>query len=195
VILIGPNGAGKTTLFRTLSGQLLPTSGVARALGLDVVRDFRALARKIAYLPQDIRPPLYNLTPEDYVVTYLLMRGYSYSDARRRAREILDLTELKSVARSPGSRLSGGMAKRAIKQRYQWFTLYSLRHFFATYMIRKGMAEAKVDFIQGRAPRTILRKHYMHLDEGEAFEELYREYKELVKEVDNTLYNIITRKI
>jgi integrase len=87
------------------------------------------------------------------------------------------------------------MAKRAIRQRYPWFTLYSLRHFFATYMIRKGMAEAKVDFIQGRAPRTILRKHYIHLDEGEALEELYREYKELVKEVDNTLYKIIIRKV
>jgi ABC-2 type transport system ATP-binding protein len=114
VIFIGSNGAGKTTLFRILSGQLLPTSGVARVLGLDVVRDFRALARRIAYLPQDIRPPLYNLTPEDYVVTYLLMRGYSYGDARRRAGEILDLMELKSVARSPVSGLSGGMAKRAM---------------------------------------------------------------------------------
>ena len=48
--------------------------------------------------------------PEDYVVTYLLMRGYSYGDARRKAGEILDLMELKSVARSPMSRVSGGMA-------------------------------------------------------------------------------------
>ena len=52
--------------------------------------------------------------PEDYVVTYLLMRGYSYGDARRKAGEILDLMELKSVARSPMSRVSGGMAKRAM---------------------------------------------------------------------------------
>ncbi|GAY26536.1 hypothetical protein ATG_17400 [Desulfurococcaceae archaeon AG1] len=87
------------------------------------------------------------------------------------------------------------MARKAIKQRYPWFTLYSLRHFFATYMIRKGMAEAKVDFIQGRAPRTVLRKYYIHLDEGEALEELYREYRELIRELDNTLYNVIIGKI
>ena len=45
--LIGPDGAGKTTLFRLLATLQLGDSGTARVLGLDVVRDFRAIRSRI----------------------------------------------------------------------------------------------------------------------------------------------------
>lgn len=49
--LIGPDGAGKTTLFRVLTSLLLPDSGEATVDGLDVVRDYKTLRRRIGYMP------------------------------------------------------------------------------------------------------------------------------------------------
>lgn len=49
--IIGPDGAGKTSLFRMLTTLLLPDSGEALVEGLDVVKDFRAIRRKVGYMP------------------------------------------------------------------------------------------------------------------------------------------------
>jgi ABC-2 type transport system ATP-binding protein len=47
---IGPDGAGKTTLFRILVSLLVPNAGRASVLGLDVVRDYRALRQRVGYM-------------------------------------------------------------------------------------------------------------------------------------------------
>ncbi|MDR0873493.1 MAG: ABC transporter ATP-binding protein [Prevotellaceae bacterium] len=49
--IIGPDGAGKTTLFRILTSLLLADSGQAAVDGLDVVRDYKELRRRIGYMP------------------------------------------------------------------------------------------------------------------------------------------------
>jgi ABC-2 type transport system ATP-binding protein len=49
--LIGPDGAGKTTLFRLLTTVQLPDTGSATVLGLDVVKEFRAIRSRIGYMP------------------------------------------------------------------------------------------------------------------------------------------------
>ena len=50
---IGPNGAGKSTTIRTLLGLLSPTSGCARVLGLDCVRDRKAILAQVGYMPSE----------------------------------------------------------------------------------------------------------------------------------------------
>ena len=49
--VIDPDGAGKTSLFRILATLMLPDGGRATVDGLDVVRDYRELRRRIGYMP------------------------------------------------------------------------------------------------------------------------------------------------
>ncbi len=52
--IVGPNGAGKSTLMRTAAGLTPPTAGAATLDGEPITRLNRtALARRIAYLPQN----------------------------------------------------------------------------------------------------------------------------------------------
>ena len=47
---LGPNGAGKTTTIKVLTTLLIPTSGRARVLGLDPVKDAKPLRSQIGFL-------------------------------------------------------------------------------------------------------------------------------------------------
>ncbi len=50
--LIGPDGAGKSSLYRILATLMRPDSGSASVLGLDTVRNYRALRLRIGYMPE-----------------------------------------------------------------------------------------------------------------------------------------------
>lgn len=49
--LIGPDGAGKTSIFRILTTLLLPDAGSASVNGLDVVKDFKTIRKRVGYMP------------------------------------------------------------------------------------------------------------------------------------------------
>ena len=52
--LLGPNGAGKTTLINILAGLTLPSNGVARIMGHDVVTSYREARRIVGVVPQEL---------------------------------------------------------------------------------------------------------------------------------------------
>ena len=64
--LLGPNGSGKTTMIRMLTGQIRPTSGSARVLGLDVATSPVAVREKVGIIPEQESPPSF-LTAEEYL--------------------------------------------------------------------------------------------------------------------------------
>lgn len=64
--LFGPNGAGKSTMLRILTGQLRPTSGDARVLDIDVVREPIRVKSLIGIVPEVESPPSY-LTAYEYL--------------------------------------------------------------------------------------------------------------------------------
>ena len=49
---LGPNGSGKTTTIRMLCGLLRPDAGEGTCLGLDVLRESRAIKRQAGYMTQ-----------------------------------------------------------------------------------------------------------------------------------------------
>jgi ABC-2 type transport system ATP-binding protein len=98
---LGPNGAGKTTLIRNLMGFLRPQQGKIEILGLDAVRQNRAVRRRIGYLPSD--PALYDfLTAEQNLEFALAVRGIKDRSRVKSLAEQLDVDlkrRLKTLSR------------------------------------------------------------------------------------------------
>jgi ABC-2 type transport system ATP-binding protein len=111
--LIGRNGAGKTTFVRIAATQLMPSSGQVSVLGYDVLRDVDEIRMRIASVPQESRP-LYFVTVEELIYTYLRARGDERADARRRTLAAMEEFSLTPVRRVQVNRLSGGTRRRAM---------------------------------------------------------------------------------
>ena len=111
--LIGRNGSGKTTLVRILATELEPTSGSASINGVDVVREARKLREMIAIVPQEARPIPW-MTPMQTVHSYLLWRGFTYSQAKDAALRTLQRLGLEEFCHDLNRKLSGGMRRKVM---------------------------------------------------------------------------------
>ncbi len=108
---LGPNGAGKSTTIRILTGMLLPTSGQALVLGMDVVRHPIEIKRRIGVAPED-SALFENLTALEYLGFVGRIHGLPGSVIRARIDELLALTALEKAAEVPVFEYSQGMRKK-----------------------------------------------------------------------------------
>ena len=88
---IGPNGAGKSTTIRILLSLIFPSSGSAKIMGMDVIRESKKIKCQVGYVPSDA-----NLYDEMDVMQFLeyCMRFYKASNGDERIRELSEIFEL-----------------------------------------------------------------------------------------------------
>jgi ABC-2 type transport system ATP-binding protein len=110
--LLGPNGAGKTTTIKMLITLLLPTSGEARVLGMDVVEQAREVRKRIGYVFGGDRGLYERLSARDNLRYFAELYGVSGKAQRHRIDEVLELVGLKGREQERVEGYSRGMRQR-----------------------------------------------------------------------------------
>lgn len=107
--LLGANGAGKTTLMRMVCGILKPTGGSIALDGFDAEDErYRDV---LGYLPQDFGyyP---NFTGWDFLMYMSALKGIEKKQAKKRAKDLLEIVGLESMEGKKIKTYSGGMKQR-----------------------------------------------------------------------------------
>ncbi len=108
---LGPNGAGKTTLMKILTCFMPPTSGTARILGFDILRDSLEVRRRIGYLPEHV--PLYEeMSVGEYLEFVSRLKGIPGRSIPGSVEYAIEHCGLESVFRRTVGKLSKGFRQR-----------------------------------------------------------------------------------
>jgi len=108
---LGPNGSGKTTTIRILCGIMLPTSGTAHVLGLNIVEQPEEVKCRIGYMSQKFA--LYDdLTVRENLEFYSGVYDVPEKVMKERLPEIYRMAGLEDRTNSLTRTLSGGWRQR-----------------------------------------------------------------------------------
>ena len=110
--LLGPNGAGKTTTIKMLITLLIPTSGSARVLGRDVVKDARWVRERIGYVFGGDRGLYERLSALDNLRYFAELYAVEPRNQKARIQELLELVGLDGREKERVEGFSRGMRQR-----------------------------------------------------------------------------------
>jgi ABC-2 type transport system ATP-binding protein len=108
--LLGPNGAGKSTFLRLASGQIAPSQGELRVLGLAPHRSPEVFLR-LGLCP-DVDATWDGLSAREFLVAVLGLTGFSTEECRARAERALGEVDLADAADRRVGSYSQGMRQR-----------------------------------------------------------------------------------
>ena len=115
VFIVGPSGAGKSTLLRTLTREIMPTSGKLMVGHMDITKikdkDVPFLRRKVGVVFQDFKL-LDDRTVFENVAITLEVLGKKDEEIAKMVEHILKLVEIWDKRNLFPRQLSGGEAQR-----------------------------------------------------------------------------------
>jgi len=108
---LGPNGAGKTTTILMLLGLSEPTSGSARVLGFDPVREPLKVKERVGCMPEHIG--FYDdMTARANLQYVARLNSLPDAEAKKRIDDALEKVKLANEANKPVGAYSRGMRQR-----------------------------------------------------------------------------------
>jgi len=110
--LLGPNGAGKTTTVKMLTTLLIPSGGRAMVMGHDVVKEARAVQKRIGFIFGGERGLYWRLSGIDNLRYFASLYHVDPDVARKRIPFLLDLVGLHDRGNEKVGGYSRGMKQR-----------------------------------------------------------------------------------
>lgn len=109
--LLGVNGAGKSTTFKSLTRDIVPTSGEISIAGHDVLTEFEKARKLIGYCPQ--HDAIFDLmTVEEHLWFYARIKGIPQDRRQGIVEDAIKQLNLADHRSKPAGTLSGGNKRK-----------------------------------------------------------------------------------
>ena len=109
--LLGPNGAGKSTSFKMMCGLSKPTSGTAKIMGIDILKNPEKARSNLGYMAQKFS--LYgSLTVRQNLEFFAAAYGIKIWERKKRVEEIIEVFNFKEIENQKSQDLPLGFKQR-----------------------------------------------------------------------------------
>lgn len=115
--LLGENGAGKTTLFRMLATLVAPDQGMARILGVDLVREADRVRSLVSPVFTSDRSLYWRLTARQNLALFAALHRLPRREFEGRCSEVLRIVGLDATGARLAGTFSAGMKQRLLLAR------------------------------------------------------------------------------
>jgi cobalt/nickel transport system ATP-binding protein len=110
--ILGANGCGKTTLLKHLVGVLMPKDGSVKVFGLDPVKEYSKIQKRIGVVMQDVDEQILGPTVYDDILFAPLNYGMEKDRAEALARNVIERLNIEPIQGKIVHYLSGGEKRK-----------------------------------------------------------------------------------